>query len=659
MSASPPTIIAGTTPVRDTPHPADTSTECGHDGNNNDGGQVEEPATVTRTATTGTAAVDGATLVKSEPMVVPHLSPELLSHRVFPYPSSLLQERSLKRARQVSLQQLVSVHVDPPLHICGLDVPSKTLGACGTCGGTEEDPTNTIVLCDGEGCGQEFHIHCCTPPLLAVPKGAFYCLDCCPQGSTKQLQDYFVQHAQRQQDHEQLWLRHSSKKRKTTMTVPSVFADLLLLEDVLKESQDTDTQEKSAESNNNNHNNTSSSGSSNNKKSKPQQHRNQSGRSSNTTVPVADEEGVIVPCSELEQYYGDRYQELVGKPVRMYCPIGNNYHNGRIIKAHKYYDEEGKNKEVGPVMYLVRFPRGKDQRKTPLTIWMNLEEHSLAVATDILWVSFESKPDPSKKKSTGHNTTTTTKLGRPSPPRWTRAKLWRRNARELVPVADSLLADQHQIAYRTIGGPKKQVENADKSTATSTSPSVSVSPSTSTIAATSTIQWGLFESFGPPGFYQLLELEASTRTENPFVALPGQGQTNMGISKGEQTKNSIILGLVHVEQNEQKRVQQWNALALDQPWHVQALKCQDEMILGPLTYQTPMTKHSFPTTPLVEDGLDRLTIMEIVAEHLKLAAPTKDMAFDMACEIVESLPATVQSIAVHDVQTTKFGGGKF
>ena len=221
---------------------------------------------------------------------------------------------------------------------------------------------------------------------------------------------------------------------------------------------------------------------------------------------------------------------------------------------------------------------------------MDLEEHSLAVATDILWVCFGNPDggDASKKKSTS---SASSKHGK-GMPKWTQAKLWRRNARELIPVADSLLADKQQIIYRKMG-PKPAAIGADKSTdATTEAP---LKP---------TLQWGLFESFGPPGFYQLLEFETSTKTENPLVATMPAGQPTISVSKSEQAKNVIIQGLVNVIQSEQKRVEQWNALPLHNPFHVNGIKCQDEMALGPLYYQTPMTKACFPTTTLVDDGLD-------------------------------------------------------
>lgn len=78
---------------------------------------------------------------------------KLLYHLEFPYPASLLQDRSFKRARNEAIRHLATLTLrsQPPQHICGLDLPMKKMGVCGTCGTGDEDPSNTIVLCDGQG----------------------------------------------------------------------------------------------------------------------------------------------------------------------------------------------------------------------------------------------------------------------------------------------------------------------------------------------------------------------------------------------------------------------------------------------------------------------------------------------------------------------------
>jgi hypothetical protein len=69
---------------------------------------------------------------------------------LFPLPASLLEERSIKRARlnKTLLLPLPSVKHQ---HMCGLPIPEKKIGVCGRCGEDEENENETILLCDGEG----------------------------------------------------------------------------------------------------------------------------------------------------------------------------------------------------------------------------------------------------------------------------------------------------------------------------------------------------------------------------------------------------------------------------------------------------------------------------------------------------------------------------
>ncbi len=451
-------------------------------------------------------------------------------------------------------------------------------------------------------CGQEFHINCCTPALFTIPKGSFYCFDCSEKGSTKQLEEYFSQHEQRKEEHERLLLRNSKKNK----GVPSIFADALLEEDILKESKEKNLSEGNDLIKQKNKNRTSAS-------------------------RARDEEqkvGLLVPCSELEVFYGRR-EDLVGKPVRMYCPLGNSYHNGRILDTRT-------NKISKGTICLVRFPAGKDHRKTNLTVWIDLEEHSLAVATDIVWACFGTKENESRyeKKKPSSGSTKKGKLW----PQWTQAKLWRRNARELVPVLDSLIEDQDQIRFRKINATTENpTRDADKvATMSSTKGSV---------------RWGLCESFGPPGFYQLLNLELATKSDNPSCSTAHTPASMNSASKAEQAKIPILKGLVEVELQEQERVRKWHTLPLNNYMHKHTLKSQDEMALGPLAFETPMAKEFLRTTLLVDHGLDRSLILGLVTQNLNPNPNlplAKDKSIDMVCAIVESLPATLQSIAVKD-----------
>jgi hypothetical protein len=67
-------------------------------------------------------------------------------------PASLLEERSLKRARILREEQ-DDEHTAPPImpiHMCGLPIPEEKLGVCGQCG-MGEGADGVILLCDGEG----------------------------------------------------------------------------------------------------------------------------------------------------------------------------------------------------------------------------------------------------------------------------------------------------------------------------------------------------------------------------------------------------------------------------------------------------------------------------------------------------------------------------
>jgi hypothetical protein len=71
----------------------------------------------------------------------------------FRRPASLLEERSLKRARLSSSEDATTATKLPPvpIHICGLPIPEDKVGVCGGCGEGGEDENETILLCDGEG----------------------------------------------------------------------------------------------------------------------------------------------------------------------------------------------------------------------------------------------------------------------------------------------------------------------------------------------------------------------------------------------------------------------------------------------------------------------------------------------------------------------------
>ena len=68
-------------------------------------------------------------------------------------------------ANIAEIANLASVH---------LRSPSQSVDtACAIC--HSSDRPETILLCDGAGCGLEFHIGCLKPPLSEIPAGVLKC----------------------------------------------------------------------------------------------------------------------------------------------------------------------------------------------------------------------------------------------------------------------------------------------------------------------------------------------------------------------------------------------------------------------------------------------------------------------------------------------------
>lgn len=280
---------------------------------------------------------------------------------------------------------------------------------------------------------------------------------------------------------------------------------------------------------------------------------------------------------------------LIGKPVRLYCPKGNQYHNGRILNVKIHYKH---------LKCLIRFPAGQDHRKTPLMAWIYLEEHCAAVATDILWGHFgESKRELLDKKRRSQSTGC-----------WAPAILWRRTSRELVSVAALLSPVRGQIRFR---GPLLD------------SDSIVRKPGA----------WGLVEAIGTDK-YEFLNLRSETRRAPPTQ------------QKHSERKAQLLMSMARAELVAEKRVIKWNQIPLLDPMHKAVLQCQDEYALGVLEYRSRPKQFVNPS-PLVAQGLDRSYVMEGLCNQ-KGVAPSKDFASSLICEIVESVPDSVSMITQRD-----------
>jgi hypothetical protein len=143
---------------------------------------------------------------------------------------------------------------------------------------------------------------------------------------------------------------------------------------------------------------------------------------------------VITTLSDQQQLYSSHYEKqqnnkrqkksapiqlfpsyLVGMPIRLYNPIDNTYHTGRIIdyqlNAPYAVDDEPSttstntttnltssvnspnnigrlvDKEICTTLYLIRFRHGVENRKISVHKWIYIEEHAVIVGGEICWAN--------------------------------------------------------------------------------------------------------------------------------------------------------------------------------------------------------------------------------------------------------------------------------
>jgi len=95
---------------------------------------------------------------------------------------------------------------------------------------------------------------------------------------------------------------------------------------------------------------------------------------------------------------------LVGMPIRLFNPIDNSYHSGRVldykVNAPYQYDQLVSNlnvdssapaigqltdEKISGTLYLVRFRQGAEGRKIAVHEWIYLEEHAASIGGEICW----------------------------------------------------------------------------------------------------------------------------------------------------------------------------------------------------------------------------------------------------------------------------------
>ena len=430
-----------------------------------------------------------------------------------------------------------------------------------------------------------------------VPEGQFFCIDCHPKGATASLEQYFEAH----EEHKLEWMKkqvnHDHEDIDDGFLLGSEYAEHRLVEDVTafeRYQQDTGGNQGDTQ-----------------------------------TIAGKKKKTVRVPVSELLHFHreDDRAKNFVGKSIRLYCPIGDEYHNGRILDARKptavtYDTEDGTGNKVkgdkakssrrhtkarfaaktsfldiDDTEILVRFPAGKDNRKTSLTLWMRLEEHCVALATQIAWGRLKGNclvKEVKAMNQLSNFSIDTMKTGSNSPKKksrkrkfssdtsplmtdlWVPIRVWQRTAPEVVPVSQLLKEEKGEIQFHEF----KVGRNGRKIGSSTGARKPKLKPTS----------YALGQSIRGEENYQLMNLESDVAKTPPppFNALvvadrgPSTPATELPLDLMRQLQ--LLVSLARTELYEQDQVRKWRNLPLSNPVHPLALTSRDEEALGSLDF---------------------------------------------------------------------------
>ncbi len=227
---------------------------------------------------------------------------------------------------------------------------------------------------------------------------------------------------------------------------------------------------------------------------------------------------------------------LVGKIVRLYCPIDNQYHLGRIIdwrsarivdasvcnKSSRYNALFEGDNDIARSEFLVRFPAGINGRKETITQWVILEEHSIAVNVSVVMAQ--------RDRGRGVNG-------------WKPAQLVMRSIIELFPVRN-YITDEGHFALAIFFGDDNHLY-ADVKTET-------------------------VDIFSPAfQTYKMNKMNSSPNVRKSYV-------------QGVAAFMDMLMALAHAEVEEQRRTYQWHKLMLFDYAHPKCLTMKSEYGLPPL-----------------------------------------------------------------------------
>lgn len=388
----------------------------------------------------------------------------------------------------------------------GRPVPQNPTDVCAGCLGARNHELRfePILLCDGPGCNAEYHLQCCLPETTEIPKNEYFCIDCSLKGSCDTLQEYL----------------EKVNEDRAEFENSCDFVEAQLKEGMKLTSPDVGNEAKDG-------------------------------------IPLSELDRLSVlhhiAIAEVDAPTTDPVVQtpdfLVGKPIRLYSPNGNQYHNGRIVEWRKagHCVKFWGSTEICQCEFLVRFPAGMDNRKVPYRTWIILEEHSCAIGVSMVWALH--------KKA------------------WRPAMTWLRTSLELLPVRSQLDESLHQIY--TVGCEAYKREHSS---------------------------WSLVSILGGDKEYALMLLQKET---TQFNAIFKGGKT-------ESHELLLLKGLAEVELQEQDHIQAWHQLPLINKTHPLALSMADESSLAPIDFKNTGNLEGPTPVQLLHEGLDRIWLIQLL-----------------------------------------------
>ena len=530
---------------------------------------------------------------------------------------------------------------------------------CCACHGSRNEEAEAadepVLLCDGLHCDREYHLGCVDPPISKVPEGHFFCSNCAHVGTSAHLEEYldrseeqsadfassrqYVRHLLREQMKESLAAEDAVEARKpmdellaTEGRAPKRARKSLSRAGREGPTSDDDEDEflhwpererpprselaRASEfyalvmggRDRGGISNAAASSS-----SAPATVSMDESKDDSTTVNYSDTNAAKL-----------RPDFFVGKPIQVYCPLDNSYHNGRIVhwrKSSRGYPEYYGSGEIASLEFLIRFPPGINGRRKGLHRWIILEEHSVAVSLAIVFAQ--------QKKGRGLSG-------------WKPAQIMVRTSLELIPVRHLLVDDGEERGLAFSFG--------------------------ETVHSYLKLREEICDFFSPFFAEQRGEMAKTRSTKTAIAgsvlsATKCPAKSNVGDTNTTDKFADLPVLLAYLEYDEQQRVNKWSRMPLSNPFHKRALTAVDEYALPPVVMQTanqfispskegeervneeakdeeggpaddkaqsPLTKsEKFPVCPQIERGIDR--------QWLSRLAKAENICVNQSLDVMQGL----------------------